>query len=255
MPEQVIFERPKAMTDARMHYCPGCGHGTVHRLLCEVIDELGLRENTIGIAPVGCAVLAYDYWNFDTTEAAHGRAAAVATGVKRVHPDKLVVCYQGDGDLASIGMAETIHAANRGENITVIFINNTNYGMTGGQMAPTTLAGQVTTTTPKGRNPATEGYPIRVAEMIASLTAPKFVVRTTVADFKGVVQTKNAIKKAFQLQMEGGGYSFVEVLSNCNTNWGVPAVEANKYIVNELVKHFPLGTFKDPKAQSAGETK
>lgn len=253
MSEQIIFERPKSMTDAKMHYCPGCGHGTVHRLICEIVDELGLREQAIGIAPVGCAVLAYDYWNFDTTEAAHGRAAAVATGVKRVHPDKLVICYQGDGDLASIGMAETIHAANRGENITVIFINNTNYGMTGGQMAPTTLLGQLTTTTPKGRNAATEGHPIKMAELIAGLTAPKFVIRTTVADFKGVVQTKSAIKKAFQLQMNGGGYSFIEVLSNCNTNWGITAADANKYIVNELVKSFPLGVFKDPAKQ--GETK
>jgi 2-oxoglutarate ferredoxin oxidoreductase subunit beta len=245
MSEQVIFENPKSMTAANMHYCPGCGHGTAHRIICEVVDELGLREETIGIAPVGCAVLAYDYWNFDTTEAAHGRAAAVATGVKRVHPKKLVICYQGDGDLASIGMAETIHAANRGENFTVIFINNTNYGMTGGQMAPTTLVGQVTTTTPKGRNAATEGYPIKMAELIANFEAPKFVIRTTVADFKGVVQTKSAIKKAFQLQMGEGGYSFIEILSNCNTNWEMTAPEANKYIVDELVKQYPLGTFKD----------
>jgi len=241
---EIIFDRPKSMTQAPFHYCPGCGHSVIHRLICEVIDELDLREKTIAVAPVGCAVLAYDYFDFDVSEAAHGRAAAVATGIKRVHPDKLVISYQGDGDLASIGMAETIHTANRGEKITVIFVNNTNYGMTGGQMAPTTLVGQVTATTPKGRNPETEGYPIRMAEMIASLQAVKYSVRTSVADFKGIVQTKKAIKKAFELQLNGG-YSFVEILSNCSTNWGMNPVDANKHIVETVAEYFPLGTFKE----------
>lgn len=242
---KIIFEKPRSLTDKPFSYCPGCGHGVVNRLICEVIDELGVQENTIGVAPVGCAVLAYDNWDFDTSEAAHGRAAAVATGIKRVHPDKLVICYQGDGDLASIGMGETIHAANRGENFTVIFINNTNYGMTGGQMAPTTLVGQKTTTTPGGRNPQSEGYPLAMAEIIAGLPATKYVVRTTVADFKGIIQTRQAIKKAFQLQLSGAGYSFVEILSNCNTNWGMTPIESNRYILDEVVKVFPLGTFKD----------
>lgn len=246
MAVKILFDKPKSMKTARMHYCPGCGHGTVHRLICEVVDELEIRESIIAVAPVGCAVNAYNYWDFDVSEAAHGRAAAVATGIKRVHPDKVVLSYQGDGDLASIGMAETIHTANRGENITVIFINNINYGMTGGQMAPTTLIGQKTTTTPNGRNAATEGYPILMAELIANFTAVKYSVRLTVADVKGVNQTKKAIKKAFEMQMtDKGGYSFIEVLSNCNTNWKMPPVEANKWILEELVKTFPLGVFKD----------
>jgi 2-oxoglutarate/2-oxoacid ferredoxin oxidoreductase subunit beta len=226
-------------------YCPGCGHGVAQRVLCEVIDELDIRESTIGVAPVGCAVCSYDYFNFDVSEAAHGRAPAVATGIKRVHPDKIVFCYQGDGDLASIGMAETIHAANRGENITIIFINNNNYGMTGGQMAPTTLINQKTTTTPYGRNAKTEGYPIKMAELIAQLEAVRFSIRTTVADIKGIMSTKKAIKRALTLQVNGGGYSFIEVLSNCNTNWAMTPVEANKYILEEVVKFFPLGTYKD----------
>jgi 2-oxoglutarate/2-oxoacid ferredoxin oxidoreductase subunit beta len=245
MSKQIIFDKPKSMQDRPMHYCPGCGHGVVHRLICEVVDEMGLRDEAIGIAPVGCAVSAYYYWDFDTAEAAHGRAAAVATGIKRVHKDKLVICYQGDGDLASIGMAETIHAANRGENFTVIFINNANYGMTGGQMAPTTLVGQKTTTSPAGRNPATEGYPIKMAELVAQFGGVKYSIRTTVADFKGIVQTKNAIKKAFQLQMGEGGYSFIEVLSNCNTNWGMTPLDANKMILEKMIPVFPLGTFKE----------
>ena len=247
----IVFDKPKSMTSVPMHYCPGCGHGVVQRLVSEAVDEMAIRENTIAVAPVGCAVTAYNYWDFDCCEAAHGRASAVATGIKRVHPGKLVICYQGDGDLASIGMAETIHTANRGENITVIFINNTNYGMTGGQMAPTTLVGQKTTTTPKGRSIDNEGHPIRMAELIAQFEAPKFVVRTTVADFKGVLQTKTAIKKAFQLQMQGGGYSFIEVLSNCNTNWNVSALDANKMILETVSKVFPLGTYKDIKQGAA----
>jgi 2-oxoglutarate/2-oxoacid ferredoxin oxidoreductase subunit beta len=247
----LIYGKPASMTDKPLHYCPGCGHGVVHKLICEVIDELGIRENTIGVAPVGCAVFAYDYWNFDVSEAAHGRASAVATAIKRVHKDKLVICYQGDGDLASIGMAETIHTANRGENITVIFINNANYGMTGGQMAPTTMLGQKTTTTPSGRKASSEGYPINMAEMISRIPAVRYSVRTTVADFKGVVMTKNAIKRGFNIQMGAGGYSFIEVLSNCNTNWGMSALDANKMILNDMVKTFPPGVFKDV---PAGET-
>ncbi|OHD53658.1 MAG: 2-oxoglutarate oxidoreductase [Spirochaetes bacterium GWF1_51_8] len=245
MTQNVIYERPESMVDIRLHYCPGCGHGTVHRLICEAVDELGMREKTIGIAPVGCAVSAYDYFDFDVCEAAHGRAAAVATGIKRAMPDHLVISYQGDGDLASIGMGETIHAANRGENITVIFINNANYGMTGGQMAPTTLVGQVTTTTASGRNPLTEGYPIRMAELISNLTAVKYAVRTTVADVKGVRETKKAILKAFKLQIEGKGYSFVEVLSNCNTNWKMTPVDSNKHVTDVLAAAFPPGVYKD----------
>jgi len=246
-----LFKRPESLIDKPFHYCPGCGHSVVHRLICEVVDELGVREKAIGIAPVGCSVLAYDYWDFDVSEAAHGRAAAVATGIKRVLPDRLVICYQGDGDLASIGMAETIHAANRGENFTVIFINNTNYGMTNGQMAPTTLIGQKTATTPNGRNPATDGYPIKMAELISNFEAVRYSVRTTVADFKGILQTRVAIKKAFEIQMGEGGYSFIEILSNCNTNWGLSPVEANQLILNEVVKTFPLGVFKDKKVVNA----
>lgn len=241
----ITFERPKSLTKVANSYCPGCGHGVVHRLICEAIDELNFRDKTIAVAPVGCAVQAYNNWDFDVSEAAHGRASAVATGIKRVHPDKLVICYQGDGDLASIGMAETIHTANRGENITVVFINNNNYGMTGGQMAPTTMIGQKTTTTPKGRNAATEGHPILMAEMVAQFPAVKFSIRTTVADFKGVIQTKSAIKKAFTMQINGGGYSFIEILSNCNTNWGVTPVESNRMILDSVSKVFPLGTYKD----------
>ncbi len=241
----LIYNKPSSMTGKPMHYCPGCGHGVVHRLICEVIDELGVRESTIGVAPVGCAVFAYDYWDFDVSEAAHGRASSVATAIKRVHNDKLVICYQGDGDLASIGMAETIHTANRGENITVVFINNANYGMTGGQMAPTTLIGQKTSTTPAGRKASSEGYPLKMAEMISALPSVVYSVRTTVADFKGVVMTKNAIKKAFKLQLGSGGYSFIEVLSNCNTNWRMSPLDANKWILGEMVKTFPLGTYKD----------
>ncbi|MFN4217278.1 MAG: thiamine pyrophosphate-dependent enzyme [Brevinematales bacterium] len=248
MATKVIFDKPKSMKDVPMHYCPGCGHGVIHRVICEVIDELGLRDKAIGVAPVGCAVLAYDYWDFDVSEAAHGRAAAVATGIKRVWPDRLVISYQGDGDLASIGMGETIHAANRGENITVIFVNNANYGMTGGQMAPTTLVGQKTPTTPTGRDPATMGFPIRMAEMLAAFPAVRYSVRTTVADFKGIVQTKIAIKKAFELQMKGEGYTFVEVLSNCNTNWEMAPRDANTFILEKMVETFPLGTFKDERA-------
>lgn len=245
MSTKPIFDKPLSMEDIPLHYCPGCGHGTIHRLVCEVIDELALREDTIAIAPVGCAVNAYNYWRFDVSEAAHGRAHAVATAIKRVHPGKLVFTYQGDGDLAAIGMAETIHAANRGENFSVIFINNTNYGMTSGQLAPTTLIGQKTTTTPAGRNAATDGYPLKMAELLGSLEGVQYSERTTVADFKGVMKTKKAIKKAFSMQMAGKGYTFVEILSNCNTNWRMSSVESNKHILETVTETFPLGKFKD----------
>jgi 2-oxoglutarate ferredoxin oxidoreductase subunit beta len=239
------FKRPESMKDAVMHYCSGCGHGLVHRLICEVIDELGMRENTIAIAPVGCAVLAYDYWDFDTMEAAHGRTPAVATGVKRVLPDRLVFTYQGDGDLAAIGTAEIIHTANRGENISVIFVNNGVYGMTGGQMAPTTLLGQTTTTSQFTRRPEKEGYPLKILEMMAVLPGAVYLERTSVHSPKEVMNTKKAIKKTFQAQIENKGFSMVEVVSPCPTYWGMTPLEAMKRIENEVVKEYPLGVIKD----------
>jgi len=243
---KLIFDKPKTMTDTKTHYCPGCGHGVLHRIVAEVIDELGIRDRVIGIAPVGCAVTAYDYWDIDMCEAAHGRVAAVATGLKRARPDAIVFGYQGDGDLAAIGLAETIHAANRGELITIIFVNNATYGMTGGQMAPTTLVGQVTKTSPKGRDPNNfEGYPLRVSEMMAMLEAPVYVERCMVTSTESVFNTKRAIKKAFTLQMQGKGYSFVEVLSGCPNEWHINPVESNRWIEEEMTKVFPLGVFKD----------
>jgi len=232
------------MTDAEMHYCAGCGHGIIHRLLCEVIDELGVREKTIGVAPVGCAVVAYDYWNFDVTEAPHGRTPAVATGIKRSLPDRVVFTYQGDGDLAAIGTAEIIHAANRGEDLTVIFVNNGIYGMTGGQMAPTTLFGQKTQTTKKGRTKARDGFPLKISEMIALLEGVKFVERTSVHNPKEIIKTKKAIKQAFQNQINKEGFSLVEVLSMCPTYWGLPPTEACKRIEKEVFKTYPLGVLK-----------
>ena len=208
----VVFEKPKALTDKVFHYCPGCTHGIIHRLVAEVIDELGIEGKTVGIAPVGCAVMAYDYFACDMIEAAHGRAPAVATGVKRSMPDKVVFTYQGDGDLASIGMCETVSTAARGENVTIIFVNNAIYGMTGGQMAPTSLIGQVTQTSPYGRDPKTQGYPIRVCELLATLDAPQYLERVTVNSVKNVRNAKKAIKKAFQNQIEGKGFSLVEVV-------------------------------------------
>ncbi|WP_213697800.1 MULTISPECIES: thiamine pyrophosphate-dependent enzyme [unclassified Acetomicrobium] len=246
MAEVKIFERPKSMTDVSTHYCPGCTHGIVHRLVAEVIDELGIQEKTAGVAPVGCAVLLYNYINTDMYEAAHGRAPAVATGCKRVRPDLTVFTYQGDGDLASIGAAEIVHAANRGENITVIFINNAIYGMTGGQMAPTTLLKQRTTTCPFGRDPKANGYPIRVAEMLATLEAPGYIARVTVARPKYVIKAKEAIKKAFQTQIDGKGFSLVEVLSTCPTNWGMRPTEALKWLEENMIPYYPLGEFKLP---------
>ncbi|MCM8784324.1 MAG: thiamine pyrophosphate-dependent enzyme [Candidatus Omnitrophica bacterium] len=239
-----VFSRPESMRDVAMHYCSGCGHGIVHRLICEVIDELGIRERTIGVAPVGCAVLAYDYWDFDTTEAAHGRAPAVATGIKRLLPDRIVFTYQGDGDLAAIGTAEIIHAANRGENITVIFVNNGVYGMTGGQMAPTTLLGQKTATTPWGREVSRDGFPLKISELLSLLPAVVYIERTTVNKAKNILITKGAIKRAFQNQIENKGFSLIEILSPCPTYWHMSPLEAGQWIDAEMVKHYPLGIIK-----------
>ena len=238
------FSRPRSLRNVDTHYCPGCGHGIAHRLICEVIDELGIREKAIAVCPVGCAVVAYDYWNFDCCEAAHGRALAVATGIKRTQPDKFVFTYQGDGDLAAIGTAETVHAANRGENLSVVFINNAVYGMTGGQMAPTTLLGQKTTTTPRGRNPAGEGYPLKVCELLATLPCVASLERVALDSPGGVIKTKRALKVAFINQLQGKGFSLVEILSPCPVCWNKPAGEAWQWVKEEVVKTFPLGKFK-----------
>jgi len=244
MERKAVFAEPEALTDALTHYCPGCTHGIVHRLIAEVIDELGIREITIGIAPVGCAVLAYNYFNLDFAEAAHGRAPAMATGLKRVQPDKVVFTYQGDGDLAAIGTAEVVHAASRGENITTIFINNAIYGMTGGQMAPTTLPGQVTTSTPFGRDVKLAGYPLRVAELIATTSGAAYVVRRMVTKPATVASAKKAIKSAFQSQMAELGFSLVEILSSCPTNWGLSPLEALEWVEESMAAYYPLGDYK-----------
>ena len=241
----IVFDKPKSLTDTPLHYCPGCTHGIVHRLVAESIDELGIEGRTIGIAPVGCSVLAYNYFACDMIEAAHGRAPAVATGVKRALPDNIVFSYQGDGDLASIGMCETVSTAARGENITIIFINNAIYGMTGGQMAPTSLIGQVTQTSPYGRDPKTQGYPIRICELLATLDGPEYLARVTVNSVPHVRQAKKAIKKAFQNQVEGKGFSLVEVVSSCPTNWGVTPLEAMKWIEEKMIPQYPLGVYRD----------
>jgi len=242
---QAVSARPKSLTANRFHYCPGCNHGIVHRLVAEVIDELGIREKTVGIASVGCSVLAYDYFNMDFQQAAHGRAPAVATGIKRALPDRVVFTYQGDGDLASIGTAEIVHAAARGENITVIFINNANYGMTGGQMAPTTLLGQKTTTSPAGRDAKVQGYPIRVCELLATLDGPAYLARVAVSKPARVVKAKKAIKRAFHAQLDMEGFSMVEVLSACPTNWGLSPVEALQWLEENMIPYYPLGVFRD----------
>lgn len=242
---ETIFDRPHSLCDVATHYCPGCTHGIIHRLVCEVIDELGIEGDTVGICPVGCSVMAYDYFNCDMIEAAHGRAPAVATGVKRALPESIVFTYQGDGDLAAIGTCETVHAACRGENITVIFINNTIYGMTGGQMAPTTIIGQVTQTTPYGRDPKVQGYPIKICEMLAECEGTALAQRVSVDCPKNIISAKSAIKKAFQNQIEGKGFSIVEVLSTCPTNWGMTPVEAMERIRTEMIPQFPLKTFKE----------
>jgi len=228
------------------HYCPGCHHGIIHRLVAEVIDELDAGDKTIGIAPVGCSVLAYEYFNCDMYEAAHGRAPAVATGVKRVHPDALVFTYQGDGDLAAIGCAEIVHAAARGEKITTIFVNNAIYGMTGGQMAPTSLVGQVTNTSPYGRKEDGTGLPIRVSEMLATLDGAKFVARVAVNNPANMAKAKTAIKKAFEIQLKGEGFALVEVLSTCPTNWGMTPLDSAEWLEKNMIPYYPLGTFKTP---------
>ena len=247
----IVFEKTHALTDAPFHYCPGCTHGICHRLVAEVLDELGVEGDAIGVAPVGCAVMAYNYFNCDMQEAAHGRAPAVATGIKRVHPDKVVFTYQGDGDLAAIGTAETVHSAARGENITVIFINNTIYGMTGGQMAPTTLSGQVTQTSPYGRDTKTQGNPIRIAEMLSTLDGPSYIARVSLDTVANIKKAKAAIKKAFQNQIDGKGFSLIEVLSTCPTNWGLSPLEAIKRLQDDMIPYYPLGVYKDIDAKEA----
>ena len=247
------YEFPKSMHNVSSHYCGGCGHGIVHKLICQIIDEMNIQQDVLLVAPVGCAVYAYNYIDVATCEAAHGRAPAVATGMKRVHPDKLVISYQGDGDLLAIGTAETIHAANRGENITVIFINNAIYGMTGGQMAPTSLVGQVTKTTPNGRNADEVGYPIRACELLNTLVEPKYIERCAVYDVQHINKTKAAIKKALTYQKEGKGYSFVEVLSMCPTNWGVNATVAADWVKEQMEPYYPLGVFRDVPAGNIPE--
>lgn len=242
---KTVFDRPKALSDVPLHYCPGCTHGIVHRLVAETIDELGVLDTTVGIAPVGCSVFAYNYFECDMIEAAHGRAPAVATGVKRTHPELMVFTYQGDGDLAAIGTAETVHSATRGENITVIFINNCIYGMTGGQMAPTTLPGQVTTTTPYGRKRNIQGSPIRVCEMLSTLDGVALAARVSVDSPKNIMNAKKMINKAFRNQIEGKGFSIVEVLSTCPTNWGLSPKDALAWLRENMIPYYPLGVYKD----------
>lgn len=248
-PSKKTYTRPKSLTKAPFTYCPGCNHSTTHKIIAEVIDELGIRDKTIGIWPVGCSVMGYRFLNIDSAVAAHGRAPAVATGIKRLEPDKIIYAYQGDGDLACIGTAETIHTANRGENITVIFINNALYGMTGGQMAPTTLVDQIATTCPYGRNPKNEGYPIRVCELLATLPTPYYITRVAMYNPKEIRKAKKAIKKAFQYQIEGKGYTFVEVLSACPTGWKKNPIDALKWVEEKMVPVFPLGVFIDKGAE------
>ena len=240
-----VAKRPHALCNVPLHYCPGCGHGIVHRLVAEVLDELGIEGSTIGVAPVGCAVFAYNYFNCDVQEAAHGRAPAVATGIKRVHPDKVVFTYQGDGDLAAIGTAETVHAASRGENITIIFINNAIYGMTGGQMAPTTLPGQVTQTSPYGRDVKTQGHPLKVSEMLATTSGAAYIERVTIDTVPHIKQAKKAIKKAFETQIAGKGFSLVEVVSTCPTNWGMSPTESMNWLRENMLPYYPLGVYCD----------
>jgi 2-oxoglutarate ferredoxin oxidoreductase subunit beta len=240
-----IFERPSSLKDKPFRYCPGCSHGVLHRIVAETIDRFDIRERTIGIAPVGCAVFAYDYFDIDMIEVPHGRPPAIATGMKRSRPDSIVFSYQGDGDLAAIGTAEIVHAAARGENITVIFVNNGNYGMTGGQMAPTTLPGQKTTTTPSGRNPKEAGNPLRVCEMLATLDGPAYIERVSVDSPKNVLAAKRAIQKAFRNQMDGKGFSLVEVLSMCPTDWGMTPHQAVEWVREHMMKYYPLGVYKD----------
>jgi 2-oxoglutarate ferredoxin oxidoreductase subunit beta len=240
-----VFSRPSSLRDKPFRYCPGCSHGVLHRIIAETIDMLGVRDRTIGIAPVGCAVFAYDYFDIDMIEAPHGRPPALATGMKRSRPEAVIFSYQGDGDLAAIGSAEIVHAAARGENITVIFVNNGNYGMTGGQMAPTTLPGQKTTTTPTGRDVKQAGSPLRICEMLATLDGPAYIERVSVDSPKNVLTAKKAIQKAFMNQLQGSGFSLVEVLSLCPTDWGMSPAAALDWVRNHMMSYFPLGVFKD----------
>jgi len=242
---QKVFGRPASLNDRPFHYCPGCGHGIVHRMVAESIDELLLADRTILISPVGCSVFAYWYFETDNVQAAHGRAPAVGTGLKRALPDSIVISYQGDGDLASSGMAEIVHAAARGENFTVVFINNAIYGMTGGQMAPTTLVGQTSSTSPYGRDPGFAGYPIHVSEMLATLKAPRYIERTALNNVVNLTRTKRAVRKALDLQAKGEGFTFVEVLSMCPTQWGVEPTESIEWLETRLMPEFPLGVFRD----------
>ena len=245
---KTVYERPKALSDVPLHYCPGCTHGIIHKLVAQTIDELGIEDRTVGIASVGCSVFAYNYFECDMIQAAHGRAPAVATGVKRTHPDAVVFTYQGDGDLAAIGTAETVHIATRGENVTIIFVNNAIYGMTGGQMAPTTLPGQVTTTSPYGRDRKIQGSPIRICEMLSTLDGVALAARGAVDCPKNVNATKKLIKKAFENQLEGKGLSIVEVLSTCPTNWGMTPKAALEWQRENMMTYYPLGVFKDGEA-------
>ena len=241
---QAVYTRPQSFTPVVTHYCPGCTHGVIHRLIAEVMDELNIREKTIGVAPVGCSVLAYNYFDCDFAEAAHGRAPAMATGLKRVHPDRVVFTYKGDGDLAAIGTAEIIHAAARGENISVFFVNNAVYGMTGGQMAPTTLPGMKTTSSPTGRDVELAGFPLRVAELLAQMTGAAYVVRSSVHDPGNITKTKKAIRTALNVQMNQAGFSLVEILSSCPTNWGMSALDALKFVKEQMIPNYPLGDYK-----------
>ncbi len=242
----VVFKRTEGLTDKQTHYCPGCTHGIIHRLVAEVLVELDVLGEAIGVAPVGCSVLAYDYFNCDMHEAAHGRAPAVATGIKRILPENVVFTYQGDGDLASIGTAEIVHAAHRGEKITTIFVNNAIYGMTGGQMAPTTLIGQKATTAPEGRSEELSGKPIKMSEMLATIDGAVFVERVSVHNVANIRKAKKAIKKAFEVQIEGKGFAIVEVLSTCSTNWGLSAPESMKWLEDNMIPYYPLGNFRTP---------
>lgn len=245
----VIYSKPRSLADLQLHYCPGCTHGIIHRLVAQAIDDLGIQGNTIGVAPVGCAVMAYDYFLCDMIEAAHGRAPAVATGLKRSDPSNIVFTYQGDGDLASIGMAETVHAAARNENITIIFVNNAIYGMTGGQMAPTSLPGQITQTSPYGRDTNTTGFPIRVSEMLSTLDGPEYIERVAVNNVKNVKNAQKAIKKAFENQINKKGFSLIEVVSACPTNWGLTPEKALEWIDEKMIPYYPLGVYKDRSAE------
>jgi 2-oxoglutarate/2-oxoacid ferredoxin oxidoreductase subunit beta len=251
IPDNLVYERPQSYTDSPTHYCPGCTHGVAHRLIAEVLDEMNLTSRTIGVAPVGCAVFMYNYYATDFVQAPHGRAPAMATGIKRVLPNNIVFTYQGDGDLASIGMGEIVHAAARGENITVIFINNTNYGMTGGQMAPTTLPGQKTTSSPNGRDVEMQGYPIRMAEMLATLEGVGYVVRRSLHDPKNIRLAKKAIRTAFEVQNRSMGFSLVELLSTCPSNWNLTPIESLKWLEEHMIPYYPLGDYKISPAVAA----